>query len=129
MEPLIRAKEIADNILQMTKVIALTGDKDFEADEIEAYITLLEEREPLIDELSDLRQQIDEAEASSPQFKAATKTIAEIVNLDKKHMAIMEQKHKEAKGAYKEIKQGQRIHAGYNPLLGNEVSSKLDIKQ
>lgn len=128
MEPLKQAAEIAAQILEKTKALVLTGAKEQEETEVEAYVALLEEREPLIDELTDLRQQIDENELSSAEFEKIKKIIAQIADLDKKHVAIIEHLHKGAQASYKEVKQGQRIHAGYNPLPGNEVSSRVDIK-
>jgi hypothetical protein len=83
----------------------------------------------LVDELSDLRQQIDDDEASSPEFFEIKKIISKITLLDKKHVEFMEKMRKDVQNSYKEIKQGQRIHKGYNPLPGDEVASKFDIKQ
>jgi len=113
----------------MTKSLILSGKKEVESEEIEAYELLLEEREPLIDELSDLRQQLDSEEASSPEFEQIKKIISEITEIDKKHIEIMKRIQKGVQASYKEIKQGQRIHKGYSPLPGNEVSSKIDMKQ
>jgi hypothetical protein len=127
--PLERAKELAEQIYELTKALVLTGEKEQEEAEVEAYTILLDEREPLIEELTDLRQQMDESEVSSPEFEEIKQTIAKITELDKMHLRFMQHKHKGAQASYKEIKIGQRIHAGYNPLPGNEVSSKFDVKQ
>ena len=128
MEALIQAKELADQILEMTLALVLTGAKENEEAEAEAYFALVEDREPLIEELTDLRLQIGEREAASEEFEEIKKVINQITALDKSHLNTMEHLHKNVRTSYKEIKQGQRIHAGYNPLPGNEVSSKFDVR-
>jgi hypothetical protein len=128
MDALTQAKELADKILELTRALVLTGDKDSRDAEAEDYIALMDEREPLVDELSDLRLQLDETETASPEFSAITKVIAQITDLDKRHLAVMEDYHKTVQNSYKGVKQGQRIHAGYNPMQGDEASSKFDIR-
>jgi len=86
-------------------------------------------REPLIEELTDLRLQLDETEMASAEFAAIKAVITKIRDLDKKHMEVMTQLHNGAKASYKDVKQGQRMTAGYNPLAGNESPSRFDIKQ
>jgi len=128
MDTLKLASELAEQILEMTKALVLSGEKENEEEETEAYINLLDEREVLIDELTDLRQQIDDEEAASSEFDKIKKTISEITELDKKHIRYMEKIRKGVQSSYREIKQGQRIHKGYNPLPGNEVSSTINVK-
>ena len=123
------AKELADDILRLTNALVITGEKEQELAEIEDYITLMDEREPLIEQLTELQPSIEAAMAKSPLFEAIKQTIAEIAKLDKVHLQLMEQKHSEIKVSYKEIKQGQRIHAGYSPLPGTEGYSKFDVTQ
>jgi len=129
MEAIKQAKEVAEQILQMTKTLVLTGAKNQEEAEVEAYFILMDEREPLVDELSDLREQIDDEEKKSNEFAEVVKIISEITELDKKNVKLMEQMRKSVQSSYKEVKQGQRINEGYNPLPGNEVSSTINIKQ
>jgi hypothetical protein len=89
----------------------------------------MSEREPLIDELSDLRQQLDGDELASTEFSQITKIITEITTLDKRNLESMERIRKSVQASFKEVKQGQKIHAGYNPIQGDEVSSTINIKQ
>lgn len=128
-ESLKAAGELADQILQMTESLVLTGKRENEDEEVESYVNLMDEREPLIEELTDLRQQIADEEAASDEFARIKRTIEQITELDKKHLEFMQKKYKQVQGSYKEIKQGQRIHAGYNPLPGNEALGSFDIKQ
>jgi hypothetical protein len=129
MENLKHAKELAEQILEMTRELTLSGEKENEALDVENYLALLDEREPLVDELSDLRLQISDEEASSAEFIQIKKIISMITEMDKKHIAHMETIRKDVQSSYKGIKQGQRIHKGYSPLPGDEVSSKIDMKQ
>lgn len=128
MEPLKQAKELADQVLEMTKALVLTGEKSNEITEAESYFLLMDEREPLIDELTDLRQQLCEEELSSSEFAEIAKVITQITDIDKGHLKIMEHFHKNAKSSYRDVKMGQRINAGYNPLPGNEIPSKFDVR-
>jgi hypothetical protein len=129
MDAIIHAKELADEIFEMTKRLVLTGETEKEETEIEAYVTLLEEREPLVDELSDLRQQLSDEELSSPQFEEIAKIVSAITEMDKAHLRFVEHKHKKVQASYKEVKQGQRLNAGYNPVQVDTISSKFDMKQ
>jgi len=127
MEVLTQAKEVADAILEMMEGFTLTGDKEKEDAEAEAYIALIDEREPLVEELTDLRQQISDEEFATLEFEEIKKVIEKITALDKKYMEGIRHHHKNAQASYREIKQGQRIFAGYNPLPGDEVSSKFNV--
>jgi hypothetical protein len=129
MNALTEAKLLVDEILEMTKALVLTGEKGQEEDEVDAYAVLLEEREPMVNQLTALRQQLDAEALASGEFEEIKQVIAEITGLDKRHIKFMEHLRKDVQASYKEVKQGQRIHAGYNPLPGTEASSVFDIKQ
>ncbi|MCL1878188.1 MAG: hypothetical protein FWF80_04975 [Defluviitaleaceae bacterium] len=129
MTALSQAQEIADQILARAKKLVFTGDKEQEETELDAYMEFLDEHASLIDELTDLKLQLDEDERSSAEFKKIIETIEEITAIYKKHVRLIEHLHKNAKASYKEVKQGQRLNAGYNPLSTDEVSSKFDFKQ
>jgi len=129
MDALEQAKNIADQILEMTKALVFSGEKEQEEDDVEAYAYLLEDREPLVHRLTALREEISKERAASEDFAAIRKVLDEIADLDKKHIAFMENLRNDAKESFKDVKQGQRIHMGYNPLPGNEVSSVFDVKQ
>jgi len=128
-DALQQAKELADEILEMTKELFLTGEQEREEEEVESYVNLMEEREPLVEHLTELKLMIDETMANSEEFAAIQKTIAEITELDKRHLEFMERKLKVVKDSYQKVKLGQRLQTGYNPLPGNEIPSRLDIKQ
>ncbi|MCL2387120.1 MAG: hypothetical protein FWC89_06160 [Defluviitaleaceae bacterium] len=129
MEDLTRAKELADQILAMTRALVLTGEKDNEIAEVDAYSDLMEDREPLISELTDIKQILNEEDLSSAEYAEIKKTITQITDLDQAQMNTIEHMYKVAKASFKDVKQGQRIHKGYHPLPGDEVSSKFDMKQ
>ena len=128
MEALQKAKELTAQLLKITRNFSFTSETDMKEDDMEAYIIMLDEREVLIDEIADLRLQMDDYVISSPEFAEISKIISEISEINKKHVAIMNHLRKNAQDSYKEIKQGQRIHAGYNPLPGDEVSSRINVK-
>jgi len=128
MDTLTLARELADEILEMTIAVGITGEKEHEDAELEAYYNHLEEREPLIEELVDLKIQIDDKEAETPEFEAIKKVIEKITELDKKHLAFVQKIHKTVQASYKEVKLGQRINAGYSShTTSHEVASQFDI--
>jgi anion-transporting ArsA/GET3 family ATPase len=127
MEALTQAKEVVDAILEMMENFTLTGDKENEEAESEAYIALIDEREPLVEELTDLRQQITDEEVATPEFEEIKRVIEKITTLDKRYADGIKHHHKNAQTSYREIRQGRRIFAGYNPLPGDEVSSKFNV--
>ncbi|MCL1885144.1 MAG: hypothetical protein FWF81_15475 [Defluviitaleaceae bacterium] len=128
MDIITQAKELVFQILEMTQSLVLTGEKEHEESEVAAYISLVDEREPMVDELADLRLQLDNADMTTPEFEEIKKAISKIAEVDKEHVAFMGKLHKGVQSSYKEIKQGQRLYAGYNPLPGDEVASKIDLK-
>ncbi|MCL1863212.1 MAG: hypothetical protein FWF78_06580 [Defluviitaleaceae bacterium] len=127
MDTLAHAKELADEIFEMTNSLGLTGEKQNEEAELEAYFNLLDEREPLIDELLELKLQIDDTEAATPEFEAIKNVIAQITEADKKHLEFVQKIHSTVQASYKEVKLGQRINKGYSSFSGEEVASKFDI--
>jgi len=129
MTALAQAKEIVDKMLARAKKLDFTGEKEHEESELEVYMEFLDEHETLIEELTDLKLQLDEDELASAEFEGIKSTVAEITELYKMHTGLFEHLQKNARDSYKEVKQGQRINRGYNPLQGDEVSSSFDIKQ
>ncbi|MCL2049784.1 MAG: hypothetical protein FWG87_13775 [Defluviitaleaceae bacterium] len=127
MTTLQQAREVAELILDMTKALEFTQKKENEEAEITVYALAMDEREPLVYELADLREQMGEEEIASPEFAQVEKIVAEIIALDKGHLAIMEKMRSSVQASYKGVKQGQRITAGYNPLHGSEISDRINI--
>lgn len=127
MDTIAHARELADEILAITKGAGISGDKQNEQAELEAYYALLEDREPLVDELLELKLQIDEEEAATPEFGEVKKVIEQITEMDKKHLAFIKKIHKTVQASYKEVKLGQRLTAGYNAISSYETASQFDI--
>ena len=129
MDALAHAKNVAEEILEMTKGLTFSSEKEVDESEVEAYVQLLDNREALIFELTDLRQQIDGTEATSPEFSEVTAIIKEITALDEHHLEFMRHMKKNAQASYRDVKQGQRIAVGYNPMHGDEAIGSFDVKQ
>ena len=122
-----KAKELASKILEITKGLVLTGEPARVEDEVAAYVELIEKREPLVQELLNL--EIDEKTRNSKEFQSVKQAIADISELDKKHMEFVQEMHETIKDTIKLAKQGQRINKGYQALAEDDVSSRFDIKQ
>jgi hypothetical protein len=114
--------------LELTKALVLTGAEEAEEQEIAAYATLMEEREPLVAKLTELKQEIDSEMLSSPEFAAIRQAIQAIADLDSRHLAIISRMREHVQKSHKEVKIGQRIHAGYVDLAPDSTSRRFDIK-
>jgi hypothetical protein len=129
MDILKAAHEITSAIYKMTGAIVLTGNKAEEEAEIEAYANLMEKREPLVNKLIELKKGIDSAMESSPEFAVIKQTITDITDLDKAHLATVENMYKTVQTSHKEVKAGQRIHNAYVDLQPESTSRRFDTKQ
>jgi hypothetical protein len=128
METLQKAKELADKILSITSALVLTGADEQEESDIAAYAKMVEEREPLIAELTELKQSIDNEMAASEEFAAIVHTIDDIAKLDEEHLDFMENVREAVQGALRKVKHGQKIHEGYQALPPESTSRRFDIK-
>jgi len=128
MDILKEANEITLAILRMTESLILTGNKEQEETEVEAYAKLMEEREPLINKLVELKKGVDAAMASSPEFSTIRQTIEKISQMDKSHLSYIEKMYEGVQSSHKEIRVGRRIHNAYVGLP-SDSSSRFDATQ
>jgi hypothetical protein len=128
MEALRQAKELADEILNMTRALSLTGADEQEEADIAAYSKLVGDRQPLVAKLLELKQSIDDEMASSQEFADIVKTIEGIAKLDEGHHEFMEDVREAVQGALRKVKHGQKIHEGYNALPPDSTSHRFDTK-
>jgi hypothetical protein len=129
METVKKARELANKILKLTESLTLTGESEKEEAEIAAYAQMVDEREPLITQLLALKQNIDEEMANTDEFAAVKSTIDYIAELDEGHTEYMENVREAVQGAIKKVKQGQRVHQGYQALPPDSASRRFDTKQ
>jgi len=128
-DPLKQAKEIADNILNMTKAVIITGFDDVQEAEVEAYANLMEKREPLVQQLAELKKEIDAAMASSPEFEEIQQTISRIAEIDNANLTYVERMSEDMKVAMRKIKGGQKVYQGYGNAPLDTESHMFDTKQ
>jgi len=126
METIKQAQELADKILIITQSLILAGEDD-ESD-VNAYVRMVEEREPLITKLIELKQSINEEAAASEEFAAVVSTIDSISKLDEEHHDFIENVREAVQGAIKKVKQGRKIHEGYTSLPPEITSRRFDTK-
>jgi hypothetical protein len=129
VDALTQAKQLVDEIYKLTKELVLTGDERLEEQEVEAYVALMEAREPLVGQLTELRQKVDATTVSSVEFSAIKQTIADIANLEKEHLATIGYMRDGAQESFKGLKHGQKIRAGYNTQPVESMSRMFDMKQ
>ena len=128
MDILKEASELTQAILKMTEELILTGVKEQEEAEVEAYAKLMEEREPLINKLTELKKGVDAVMASSPEFAAIRQTIEKISEADKSNLSRIESMYEGVQGSHKDIKVKQRIHNAYSGAP-SDSSSRFDAIQ
>ena len=129
MDILKEATELTSSILKMTQALVITGQKAQEEAEVEAYATLMEAREPLINKLVELKKGIDTVMMSSPEFVAIKQTIEKISELDKVHLSSIKSMIEVVQASHKDVKTGQRIHNAYVGLPSDSTSHRFDITQ
>lgn len=127
MSALPEAEKLTAEILAKTKALHFSHDSDKDEEDVAAYVKLIEEREPLVERLKNLV--IDDETRASPEYQKIRQTIHEITEIDRRHLAFIEEMHDTIKAAYKLVKQGQRIHKGYMSLPPDAVSMRFDVKQ
>ena len=129
MDILKEAQVLTATILKLTNALVLTGRAEKEEEEVEAYAKLIEERQPLVDKLAELKKGIDAVKASSPEFAVIRKTIEAIADLDRRHLNFMEGKRDMVKTSHKDLKTGQKLHNAYMDLSPQSTSRSFDIKK
>lgn len=125
MNALAQAKTLTDEILALTAALVLTGAKDAEESEVEAYVNLVEARRPLVEKLTALNIK----DKNSEEFKAVQATIETIAGIDRQHLEHLEAMREVMNASLKDVKHGQRIHAGYQAQADESMHSRFDIKQ
>ena len=127
--PLKKAKEVVDEIYKMTQALVLTGSRDSEEAETEAYANLMELREPMVHELVQLKSKIDLEMKATAEFAEIRRTLEDIRTLDTDHLRHIEEIQTNVQDSYKDVKHGQRVHAGYQSIDDDSASRMFDKKQ
>ena len=129
MEALKQAREYAEKILAMTEALVLSGAPEQEEADIAAYAKLLEDREPLIAKLTELKKNMTEEMTATEEFLEVKEIIAGTAKLDEEHLEFMEDVREAVLGALRKIKQGQKVHEGYQAPPPESSSHGFDVKQ
>lgn len=129
MDILKEAQSLTESILKMTKDLVLTGQKENEEVETDAYVKLMEDRQPLVDKLTELKKGIDSVIESSPEFDDIRQTIKTITDLDEEHIILMNRMNESAHTAHKDIKVRRKLHNAYMDNLPESMSRSFDTTQ
>ena len=129
VHPLKKAKEIVDEIYKVTKKLVLTGERSNEESETEYYANLMDLREPLVEELVKLKSKFDSKMIASAEFSEIRKTLEDIRALDMGHLRYIEHIRSNVQGSYRDVKQGQKIHSGYQSISDESGPRMFDKKQ
>lgn len=127
MDILKEASTITTKLVEMTRSLVLTGQKDKEEDEVEAYAKLIESREPLIARLNKINEGVDAAMASSPEFRLIRDNIDKIKELDEEHRSYMEAIRGTVQASHKEVRTGRRLHNAYVDVAPMSTSRSIDV--
>jgi uncharacterized protein YllA (UPF0747 family) len=119
---------LAEKIYQLTVDLNYTGGDENDDDEIDAYVTMVNAREPLIKELLDLKERIDTITRTTAEYAEFLKCIEDIREAEKDHTAYFTQLHEEVRGSIKEIKKGRQINSAYNMDVMYDDAVSVDKK-
>ena len=126
---LARARELVDEIYTMTKALTFSDNKEKEQEEAEAYVNLMGEREILVAEMAELREELDDEARTTPQFTAIMKRIKEIDGLDKSNQIRIQHIHDNMRGSIKTAKKARQVSTAYNTGVVGEYSQYVDTKK
>jgi regulator of replication initiation timing len=124
-----RAKELVDEIHEMTAALRFTGLRQNAEKEAEAYTAVMEERELLVTEMAALRDELDDTARKTPEFTAVMNRIAEIDALDKINQIYAEKLRDNMQGTIKESKTGRHISNAYEMGEVGGYSQYVDTKK
>jgi hypothetical protein len=113
----------------MTASLQLTGQKDLEEQEVGAYAKLMEDREPLVAQLSSLRESLGPDLRTTPQFADIKRLLTDIADMDKEHLIFMGHLRDDMQKAIKDIKSGRKVSAAYGMDSADVGASYFDTKQ
>ena len=122
MKALKQAMDIALAVRRVTSSHNFTGEPELAEEEIEAYGSLMEQRAPLIQKLAELKKEVGEN-------VELEQIISDIIELDKRHRAVMKHIEGYLRSSLKEMKSGQRLSTGYSHPYEHEPAGTLDARQ
>ncbi|MDR1664079.1 MAG: flagellar protein FliT [Clostridiales bacterium] len=126
-KPLEKALGLAEEILELTSALSLTGQPDVVEIEIDEYTALIEERDPLVKELTELMR---EAEKDTDGWRALEGIVQKIFVMDKENRRIMEHTRGLVQNSMKELRSGRKLSNAYaHPLEVRVSSGRLDTRQ
>ncbi|MCL2203449.1 MAG: flagellar protein FliT [Defluviitaleaceae bacterium] len=129
MNVLEQAQDIVDKLYQLTAGLSFIGDDENEDSDIEAYIAMVDAREPLIKELAALRGEMDTATQATPEFAEIVRCIDDIAELDREHLSFFEKLREEVQSSIKEIKKGRQINNAYSSDAMYDDAVRVDTKK
>ena len=131
LSPLEQAQDIIDKIYEITSALNYTGggDEDSEEAEMNAYMQMVEAREPLVQALVALQEQLDATMRATPEFVEITRCIADITDMNASHASYFNEMQDELRKSIKEIKKGRRVHSAYNVDVNYDDASYVDTKK
>ena len=89
-----QAQQLVDTIYQMTSDINFNMDEVKEGEELDvelnAYIAMVDAREPLVNQLAALSTQLEAADRERAEYDDIKQCIADIADMDKDYVAFFE---------------------------------------
>jgi len=128
-EVLEQAAAIVEQIYEMTHDLLLTGEKEHEEAEAEAYTNLMEDRAALVDDMNALRVLLDDEVRALPAFKALMERIAAVDALDKKHRVLMEKIRDGMRDSIRDMKNARQSSYAYSTSGMDGFAHYVDTKK
>ena len=130
-----KMRVLAEDILTLTSALELTGDPDLIDAEVDKYSALIDEREPLIEELGGLKNKAENtgAGARAGECKAEKEAVDEIckriLDCDRSHLNIIKRIRESAQSYIKDIKTGRKLNSVYQPVPDGTAAGVVDASQ
>ena len=128
-DPLTQAQDLVDRIFQATAGLQMTGLKEAEEQESEAYAKLMEEREPWVAQLTALKEKLTPTQRASAQFERIRQVIVDITALDKAQLATVQQMQDAMRGSIKDMKSGRKMASAYSAYAEDSRVGFFDKRQ
>jgi len=123
------AHQLIQDMVQLTAALHITGQKDLEEQEVEAYATLMEQREPLVAQLVGLSGQLTPADKATVRFADMQQMAQDMATMDAAFTSHMQHLQPTMRSTIKDIKQGRQLSAAYAQEPGGYSTGLFDSKQ
>jgi len=134
---LTEAQRLVEEIYALTAALQFSesavdddeDEDDTQEQDIAAYAKMVEDRDPLVAQLTALSSEVGATVRGTREFTALRKRIDEIASLDKQHLSHVEKVRDDMRGTIKGMKHGRQMREAYSAEAYGEGVGYFDTKQ